>query len=96
VLRVGRWGYRSVDHLEAAPECCPTRLVSSARSSGRRARVSPDVACIYGVGFLVLAIVAGILAGEAGIVVVFALVYGLTVVIARWGKRWVVQEINNR
>lgn len=60
-------------------------------------RVFRGMLLAFGAGFLVLALVEGILTGEVvAPVVLFALIYGLMVIFARWGRRLLMQGTDKR
>ncbi len=72
------------------------------QSDGRRslARQRADSAfrgimLVFGIGFLAFAIVGYIVTKEVGIVVLFVSIYGLTVVVGLWGKRWIMRTIDH-
>jgi predicted permease len=48
----------------------------------------------FGLGFLVLALLAGIVYGEVGFVVLLVFMYGGIVVFASWGRRLLMQRTN--
>lgn len=62
----------------------------------RAERVYRQMLLAFGLGYAVIAVVGGLLTGEVGIVVLFALIYGFTVVIARWGLRLAIRDIDQR
>lgn len=72
------------------------------QSEGRRsvARQRADsvfrgMLLVFGVGFLVFAIVGYIVTKEVGIVVLSVCIYGLTVAVGLWGKRWIMRNIDH-
>jgi hypothetical protein len=67
------------------------------RSLARRRANSTfrGIMLVFGIVFLAFAIAGYIVTKEVGIVVLFACIYGLTVVVGLWGKRWIMRTIDH-
>jgi uncharacterized membrane protein (Fun14 family) len=61
----------------------------------RASSVFRGMLLVFAVGFLAFAIVGYIVTKEVGIVVLFVCIYGLTVVVGLWGKRWIMRNIDH-